>query len=457
MADAELQQLLIRLKDSSPLENSRVLQNLLDHLVKNRDDPKNITEAAIQRILFERNAEKPADHRSSEPSNARGACTRLRDALHYYFLYSTEGLRESVRICLPLAEHSDSMNVTSRLYRLEIGPEVTYQLNGAKSFWHPHLVAEQRNFAKNIVVFTEPLCFRDKKNRFFIRHLDINEEDGIDRKSTEEELVARLKEKVPWIETKNIVVSRAYVPGGEVLGKDKIRDWLAKHSEAVRRGVHARQLKEDELLVEERISKDIRSIGEVDGRHLILLGSPRANWLMRRFQDRTKKWMPIHVEENGISVQNSTSAEIRLIEENLADLLSTTDAQHRFKKMVRLTGKTARFSDDWSKVSFALVTREIRIDGEHSLTAISANQGRGIQTLCELVLTKDDAFDNALKRLGVVGPLPDAFQILFAATLKDAESRPDQWSPLLYRTPAHSPHRPLSLLPRVNRPPSEGR
>ena len=169
------------------------------------------------------------------------------------------------------------------------------------------------------------------------------------------------------------------------------------------------------------------------------------------------QWMPLQMEENGISVRSCSAAEIRRIEENLADLLSTTRAQQRAGAMIQLTGEAVRVVDDWSKVSFALVTREIRIDGERTLTAISANQGRGIQALCELVLTKDDSFDKTLKRLGVVGPLPDSFQILFATTLKDAESRPDQWSPLLYRPTADSPHRPLSLLPRVNRPLSESR
>jgi hypothetical protein len=344
------------------------------------------------------------------------------------------------------------------VYHLKTGGTVhQYQLAGAAGFWQPHLiVGEDRTVEpwqpirnNNTIIFTEPMVFRDTEDRYFIRHLDVNE---IDNRPTEDVnfYVSELKKKLKWINKKNMVLSRGYVPGGEALAKDRIAECLKQHAEPVGR-IGGITTPADGLCKEE-VSRHLRPSGDpkIKGYHRILLGSARANALIREFRRRAV-WAPWRIEDDGIRVQCS-GEDLDRIEERIRKLLGDhvkpgkSVCREDVQKMIRRRRDGALLSEDWRTLSFALVSREIGLRSDTTITVISANQGRSIQELGAKILTTDEGVRDIRNAFRITGWFPQAFQMLFAMVLTDEESRCEGWQPLLYVPLHEASERPQKLI-----------
>jgi hypothetical protein len=219
-----------------------------------------------------------------------------------------------------------------------------------------------------------------------------------------------------------------------VLSKDMIRDWLVEHGSEVRRLGHLREPPSG--LVDSDFS---RFIGPGDQKikdmHLILLGSARANWLIREFQRRNADFLKCSNEWNGILVAHCTKKEQENIEDRILTLLKGSITREEVAKMVRPVKNGVLLSEDWRKVSFTLISRVPGTSGSTTSTIIAANQGRGIQAVCRDLLTEGSGkrILELEEQFDIQGPYPTAFQMVFAVSLTDQEARHSGLTPLLYR------------------------
>ena len=409
---------------ASPILRSRpTLSKLFRHLIKYGGTPSRLTPVAIEQEFGFRS-----------PETVRIQCARLRAALWYYFLYRVDAQPSTAQLDVPAAASEEAeFNGIHKHYRVIVGKEL-HKAGGAEAFWRAHFMVRPDEHGDDAIfgttiVFTEPLMFRDVKRRLFIRHLDVNDPKG----AAAGDPVAELMRKAPWIkDPKSLVVSRGYVPGGEVIAKDALRAWFLRHEERVRNA--AGHLVTPAAFVEERISRKIPDINALDDGHCILLGSWRANWVIRYFQNEAKHLLPFKIDENGIVVQG-IEKEYHDIQERLMDLKGGDITENDLRKMIRRQSGTVVLREDWSKMSFALFSRVLDHSKKFVVSVLSANQGRGIQALAEHILVEDEPANEVLKVCGITGALPKAFQILFAIVLDDQESgySSTRWKVLMYR------------------------
>jgi hypothetical protein len=434
--------LVSRICETASMQHSPVLKILFKALTK-----ESMTATRIRGVIAD------AQRKSSlSADSVRVYCHQLRDALAFYFLYTRQGVHEPLQIAFPDADielqlpdvgQNPATGRMQRLYHLKTGPGVQNPV-GAASFWHPHfLVGPNGERNGNAIVYTEPMAFRDIKNRFVIRHLDVNEVDGKGLEDTDF-YVAELKKRLPFIAklANNFVLSRAYVPGAEASGKDGIWNWLSTHSQKVGKMGHLAPPKDK--LCKLAVSWNLQPVGDprIANHHRILLGSARANSLIRVFQARTAKWMPFRIENDGIRVQ-CQQREIDLMEERLRALLGTyADPKRKMQNVVR-SGKRpgslveVQLKEDWTNISFALISREIGLHSDEIITVVCANEGRSIQELGQTILTDDRGVSKLRESFGIDGWLPPAFQMVFAMAIDKGESRVSHWIPLLYQ-PVHT-------------------
>lgn len=432
----------------SPLLRKRPkLAALLRHLAIHNDEPDRLTASAIMRALgFE------------SPETVRIQCTRLRAALRYHYVYCREETTTKDELDLPDAASNDfDVHDRHRRYRLVQGVGL-HGSNGAEAFWQAHLAVRRGErgdlVSGTTIVFTEPLMFRDTKNRFFIRHLDVNDEEEIPLGGVQHDPVEALAQRVPWMvrDRKSIVISRGYVPGGEVIAKDKLRLWLATQLEWTKHaGGHVIS---PTPFVQERISRKVTDINDLKGSHCILLGSARANWVLRYFQGQAKPLLRCRIEPEGLVVEKCTDHEFRSVRSILNEIKGNDIRDNDLATMVIRKGHNLYLRDDWAKLSFAMVTRAFDHSGKFVITALAANQGRGIQALGEYILVEDEQADETFGRLGIALPLPKAFQMIFAVVLEDQESgySKSRWRPLLFWPVLPPPHSAESKASRVARP-----
>lgn len=286
------------------------------------------------------------------------------------------------------------------------------------------------------IVFTEPLAFRETKRRLYIRHLDINDSNDSEERTDSFDPITELMSKLPWIKKReDVVISRGYVPGGEVIAKDRLREWLTRHLEWVKH--NGGSVDTPSPFVGEKISRKVANINALKNSHCLVLGCSRTNWVIRFIQREASQLLGLTIESDGILITKCTPSEFHLLEKRLMELKSGTVKEQDLKKMVRHRNTTVKLSEDWSKMSFALVTRVLdRSQGDPRavLTVLTANQGRGIQALGEHILIDDNEMDKVRKVFGI-GTFPTAFQMLFAITLEDQEAGYSQtgWRPLMFR------------------------
>lgn len=383
---------------------------------------------------------------SLSEDTVRRECTRLREALEHYFLYCRDGREESEHVDLPAAASDEKGPHEHKRYKL-IKRENLHSLRGASAFWWAHfsVLEDDRHYeiSPTKIVFTEPLMFRDKKRRLFIRHLDVNDLSNHDGPHfSESDPISALMKQIPWeTDRADIVISRGYIPGGEVIAKDSIKRFLSDHIKKIKTtGGH---LTVPPIFVEETVSRKVPDINALNNFHCILLGSSRANWVIRYFQRESGNILPIAVEANGITIPHCTSAEYRDMLARLTSLADSGLTKKHLRAMVRRKPNGGVIlSEDWSKLSFALVSRARTRDHARrfTITVLAANQGRGIQALGEHILVDDDRVNQVFSTFGIQHPLPKAFQMLFAVVLEDDEAgySKAQWTPLLYRGVAPS-------------------
>jgi hypothetical protein len=414
-----------RIYGSAVLKRRAKLSTLLRHFVEHDAEPGQLTSMGIMLAL-----------RFDSPETVRIQCARLRAALRYYFLYCRAGVDEAQQLDLPEASvDSTETHDHHRHYKLVMGANL-HKMRGAEEFWRAHFMVRRAGDSMfgTTIVFTEPLAFRDTKQRFFIRHLDVNDHE--ESPSHAVDPVAELIRKVPWIKKHNVVVSRGYVPGGEVIGKDRLREWLTRHAEWVKHS--GGRVEAPSPFVREEVSRKVPDINALRNSHCVLLGSSRTNWVIRYLQHEANDLLQLRIEPDGIVVANCPPPEYRLLEKRLMELKSRDISEQDLRKMIQRRKNKVYLKEDWSKLSFALVSRVFdRSHGEARavLTVLAANQGRGVQALGEHILVEDDQMDEVLRVFGITGALPRAFQMLFAVVLKDEEAGYSKLGcrPLMYR------------------------
>lgn len=443
--DLEAHESLIEALCRSAFDEPGQLPDLLKYLWKYRHSPDHLSDDGIRQHFLKR--EKDAQATGA----ARTACTRLREALEHFYLYSAEGLCEPIQVSLSTAQLQElPENATKkawevpRVYRLQIGPNL-HRLTGPDVFWHSHLLTTTVEEPANVIVYTEPLVFRETKQRFFIRHLDVNER--VDEEKSDDFYINELCNKLRHLKLnpKNLVKTRAYVPAGEVLSKDSLHGWLARRAKEVRK---IRGSKEPSTgFIREHLSRDISNSTDdkIKGCHLILLGSVRANWLIHDFDHRTAGWMPCRSEEDGIRIDDIRAEEQRHIRQRLTELVGGHMGEADFKKLIHASDRGGiSLREDWRRLAFALVSREIGLHRDLVVTVVAGNQGRAIEGVCRDVLTDSKGFGRVLEKFSV-SHLPQAFQMVFAVALTNQESRPGDWKALLYRNVENARNRPTAL------------
>ena len=420
----EMNDIVDRICNSSALRNRQKLGTLLRYLVAHDEDPGALSASGLVRSLG-----------SHSQEGVRIQCARLRAALRYYFLFSSEGMDEPEQLDLPTAMPDErTQYYRQRYYKIIRGPDL-HKLGCAEAFWRAHFLSRHDELLGTLIVFTEPLVFWDIQHRLLIRHLDVNDREDVRLGVGGSDPVAELMKKVPWIKNLNdIVPSRGYVPSGQVIAKESLRAWFLQELNAVK-DAGGGAVAAPSLFVQETISRQIRDINNLDNRHCILLGSSRDNWLIRFFQHQTKTMLPFTLEADVITLSKCTSADYRRMEALLMELSGGDITSEDLKKMIWRKQSEVMFKDSSRKLCFALVSRALDHSNKLVITVLSSNQGRGIQALGEHILTRDDSMNEIFASFGISPRLPKAFQMLFAILLTEQESGYSKagWRLLAYR------------------------
>jgi hypothetical protein len=273
--------------------------------------------------------------------------------------------------------------------------------SGPERFWAPYC----GNGTPSTIVFTEPLCFRvfggkgDQEERYFLRDIDINDD---------ETALAEVKNKLPWLNNYHVVKSRAYIPGGEALAIPKLQSWLRNHGA----GVCSTEVSRKTTWEEGQFS-----LGNLN---LIVLGSVRTNSAvvgLRNNAGYDERFRYRH-EPKGISILMPTPEEDRVVR-----------ARYTSEEPRRL------LSENWDTESLVLVTRGLNQDRTKVVTAILANQGRGIAAVISyLMIDHNWSVDpRGLKRFNLPPTLPTEFQMIFEVELDKTDFEARAYArPLLY-------------------------
>jgi len=185
--------LVKRVLSSRQFEHANILKRILTYLVERSADPKapppKEYEIAVEAMG------RPADFDPRIDPIVRVSVGSIRDRLQAFF--ATEGKAETVRMEIPRGQYrvvfSDSASNA-----------VTPDRPGSAlmGFWQPYFTGK----AANVVVYTEPLFFRDNKSRYF-RDWSVN---SLETGATE------IGRRFPGIDPSQIFPVFHYLSAGEV-------------------------------------------------------------------------------------------------------------------------------------------------------------------------------------------------------------------------------------------------
>lgn len=350
----EQEELLRRLLASRQFAHSdnlkRILRYLLDrHLGDSSPSPKEY-EIAVEALG------RPDSFDSRTDPIVRVSVGSIRDRLFAFFAGEGRGLRWRVEI--PKG-HYEVRFVENR----QSAPPEPEQRPVAR-LWQPYLDAK----APNIIVYTEPLFFRDDAGHY-MRDWNINRvEDAGDR--IQDFFPAKAQAKIEPV--------YHYLSAGEMHCLLSL----------------TRMFHEAGVPVETRNSRNSHWT-ELSRSNLILLGSPRTNQFLRKLQAD----LPLVTCENHIECHAGRSGKPRV-----------------YKGRRFLDGSLHRMTE------YAVVTRRPGVLPHCTITMIAANHGRAIEGAAH-TLTLDDTVQADLAALGLPAdaPLPSTFQLLYRVETVDID------------------------------------
>lgn len=352
---------------------------LLRYLLANIHKPQGISRKTLATEVF-----KSARY---DEGAVGERCLDLRHALKEY-AESGAGQVQSWRCELPPA-------VPSEGYRLRFVNRVAAP-GTTGAFWQAHL-SPARDI---LIVYNEPLFYRDEVEQTVTRYLDINH----DQTQTDRELALNeLKTKRPGAYKAKLHPSYLYLLSGEVAARDCIQNWFETVA-----GIKATG----------RIGRRVTS-PEIAQSSPVLLGNLRTNSFMRNIlESACGEHLDYRLEPEGfgrIVVRNPHQREKELLAK---------------KGRARDDSLVLESAPEANQDVFGVVTRIPNpYDNEGAVTLISSDHTRVVEQIAHM-LTSENRLSSAGAQAGwpTDEPMPACFQCLFTVRLgpvnMDTEAKP---------------------------------
>jgi hypothetical protein len=362
------QQLLTRILCSREFAHAHILKRILQYLCERSANPQSSPPKEYEIALEAMGRTESFDPRT-DPI-VRVSIASIRDRLLAYF--AMEGRHERLRLQIPKGHYLP-------IFTDAIGTEQATEAKQSRAllrFWKPYFCGQ----AANVVVYTEPLFFRDDSGHYY-RDWYVN-----DLLTGPEEVAKRLL--IPG--QGKLQPSFHYLSTGEVHCMLSI----------------SRMFHEAGVPLETRNSR-VASWNELKDSNLILLGSPRTNSFLSTLQGEEP------------FVINSDRIENRKRKANEEEFY----LGRRY-----LDGKLMRMSE------YSLVTRRPGLSPRCAVTMIAANHGRAIEGAGHF-LTLEDRVRALLKGMGLdnTSDLPQHFQMLMHVETIDVDDEVTHVHPLAHR------------------------
>lgn len=303
----------------------------------------------------------------------RVSVASIRNRLAAYF--ATEGRHDAWRLWIPKGQYRVVFGEAEEAGASEVSP------GALARFWAPYFSGR----SANIIVYTEPLFFRDNRGHFF-RDWYVNDPAAVER----------VAKKIAPCGLGPFEPAYHYLSSGEV-------HCLLSLS---------RLFHETGVPVETRSCR-VTSWNELRHANLILLGSPRTNPFLSSLQGEE----PLIAEPDCIKNRDPLPGE-----------------QGTYTGSRRLDGKLAR------RTEYAVVTRRPGLSPGCAITWIAANHGRAIEGAGHL-LTLEDQVERLLAGMGVWADaqVPERFQLLMQVEMIDLSDEVVQTSCVSARVLAPTP------------------
>jgi len=294
---------------------------------------------------------RPESFDSRTDPIVRVTVASVRDRLQAYF--ATEGATERCRLEIPRGQYRAVFSAAGRFTSAADAGHDSVIMR----FWRPYFQKD----AANIIVYTEPLFFRDNQGRYF-RDWGIN---------TAPDDLAPICRSFPGADPAAISPTYHYLSAGEMHCLLSLE----------------RMFHEVGVPVETRNSRN-SNWQELNDANLILLGSPRTNSFLRSLQGD----YPLVVRSDCI--------------------------EHRGARTYR--GNRFRDGALQRMVEYAVITRRPGVQPGRAVTLVAANHGRAIEGAGH-VLTLEDRLKELTARMDATASQPDTFQFLMRTETVDID------------------------------------
>ncbi len=350
----DVEALLRRLLASRQFAHSDNLKRILRYLVD-----RHVAEAGASPKEYEIAVEALGRPDTFDPRTdpiVRVSVGSIRDRLFAFF--AGEGRALSLRLEIPKG-HYEIQFLENRQ-----SPSLELAQRPVERFWQPYLQGK----APNIIVYTEPLFFRDDAGHY-VRDWNINRV---------EDAGERIRDFFPDSAHAHVEPVYHYLSAGEMHCMLSL----------------TRMFHEAGVPIETRNSRNSHWT-ELSRSNLILLGSPRTNQFLRKLQSD----LPLVTCEGHIECRSGKSAKPRI---------------YRGRRF--LDGSLHRMTE------YAVVTRRPGVLPHCTITIIAANHGRAIEGAAHH-LTLDEAVSEDLTALGLMqdAALPPSFQFLYSVETVDID------------------------------------
>ncbi len=340
------EQLVNRILSSRQFAHAHVLKRVLAYLVECEKPPKEY-DIAVRALG------RPETFDPRIDPIVRVSVASIRNRLAAYF--ATEGRHERLRLIVPKGQYAVVFVEAEKAGEAAASEKVLTR------FWEPYFSGR----AANIIVYTEPLFFRDNQGHFF-RDWYVNDPAQIET----------VRERLSRAGLGPVEPAYHYLSAGEV-------QCLLSLS---------RMFHEAGVPIETRNSR-ITSWNELRNANLILLGSPRTNSFLSSLQGSE----PFIVSPDRIENRRPARGE-----------------EASYQGFRYMDGKLMR------RTEFALVTRRPGLASGCAITMIAGNHGKAIQGAGHF-LTLEDKVGDLLRAMGAgeSGEVPPYFQLLMRSEMID--------------------------------------
>lgn len=345
----EVEGLVLRIQTSRQFAHADSLKRVLQYLIERSTDP-NLPPPKEREIAVRAMGRRESFDSRTDPI-VRVTVASIRERLWAYF--ATEGKGERLRLEIPKGQYRVVFVQTDHT------PPAGEVRSAVRRFWEPYFHED----TSNIIIYTEPLFFRDNKGRYF-RDWNLNappKEPG------------ELKCCFPGSEPADISPTFHYLSAGEMHCLLSL----------------TRMFHEMGVPVETRNSRHATWQG-LNNANLILLGSPRTNDFLKSLQGE----YPL--------------------------LVCADRIEHRGVRTYR--GQRYADGDLQRMIEYAVITRRPGVQPGCVVTMIAANHGRAIEGAGH-ILTLENRLKELTARMGVEEPeaLPETFQFLMRIETVDID------------------------------------